>query len=247
MASCQIPKNKKKSEDNQDSSILFEDIWFVKTPDLWLDTSVDGWVNGWVSGWYHVESLKNWINCNLIEIVQFSLKMYDLWRHPHLWLGVWMGLVKSLKVKFWPNRYNWILFEDLWFLETPAPMAHVWVVWWMGHSFDIFDIFWILTQTSLRAPYRAAFSLHMAKRFLEYLSIRTGRKRDTKANILSQQLYDSSALIQLYLLHPFLIGLEQMFITFITSFSIELVEFHLRFLQVNLTEFSYWKQIVLMF
>ena len=31
------------------------------------------------------------INLDLIEIRQFSLKIYDLLRHPHLWVGVWIN------------------------------------------------------------------------------------------------------------------------------------------------------------
>ena len=35
------------------------------------------------------------INLDIIEIIQFCLKIYDLWRHLHLWVGVyvvgWMG------------------------------------------------------------------------------------------------------------------------------------------------------------
>ena len=27
------------------------------------------------------------IKLELIEIIQFCLKIYDLWRHPHLWVG----------------------------------------------------------------------------------------------------------------------------------------------------------------
>ena len=38
---------------------------------------------------------KNLINLDLIEIILFCLKIYDLLRHPHLWVGVlvvrWMG------------------------------------------------------------------------------------------------------------------------------------------------------------
>ena len=30
------------------------------------------------------------INLDIIEIIQFCLKIYDLWRHLHLWVGVWM-------------------------------------------------------------------------------------------------------------------------------------------------------------
>ena len=31
------------------------------------------------------------INLDLIEIIQFCLKIYDLLRHPHLWMGQWVG------------------------------------------------------------------------------------------------------------------------------------------------------------
>ena len=30
------------------------------------------------------------INLDIIEIIQFCLKIYDLWRHFHLWVGVWV-------------------------------------------------------------------------------------------------------------------------------------------------------------
>ena len=33
---------------------------------------------------------KNSIRLELIEIFQFCLKFYDLLRHPHLWVGVWV-------------------------------------------------------------------------------------------------------------------------------------------------------------
>ena len=33
---------------------------------------------------------KNQINLELIEIIQFSLKICDLLRHPHLWMGGWV-------------------------------------------------------------------------------------------------------------------------------------------------------------
>ena len=31
------------------------------------------------------------INVDLIEIIQFCLKIYDLLRHLHLWVGVWIN------------------------------------------------------------------------------------------------------------------------------------------------------------
>ena len=55
-----------------------------------------GWVGLWLcqilgSG----QITKNLINLELIDIIQFCLKIYDLRRHPHLWVGArvigWMG------------------------------------------------------------------------------------------------------------------------------------------------------------
>ena len=34
--------------------------------------------------------IKNQTNLDLIEIILFCLKIYDLLRHPHLWVGVWV-------------------------------------------------------------------------------------------------------------------------------------------------------------
>ena len=50
------------------------------------------------------------INLELTKIIKFSLKIYDLWRYPYLWMGAHMdghidgwshgwGHVKSLKIK----------------------------------------------------------------------------------------------------------------------------------------------------
>ena len=47
--------------------------------------------------------IKNQINLDLIEIIVFCLKIYDLLTHHHLWVGVWvdgwvsgsMGCVRS--------------------------------------------------------------------------------------------------------------------------------------------------------
>ena len=55
----------------QDNSILFEDLWFVETPPpmgVWLGGSVGQWLG---SGQMN-QSL------DLIEIIQFCLKIYDL-------------------------------------------------------------------------------------------------------------------------------------------------------------------------
>ena len=54
-------------------------------------------MDGWVSGSCRV-------NRHLIEIIEFCLKIYDLWTHSHLWIGVngWVSgsvHVKSLKIE----------------------------------------------------------------------------------------------------------------------------------------------------
>ena len=34
--------------------------------------------------------IKNQINLDLIKIILFCLKIYDLLRHPDLWVGIWV-------------------------------------------------------------------------------------------------------------------------------------------------------------
>ena len=36
--------------------------------------------------------IKNQINLDLIKIILLCLKIYDLLRHPHLWVGIWVVL-----------------------------------------------------------------------------------------------------------------------------------------------------------
>ena len=61
------------------------------------DTPTHGWV--WVCGWLggsvgqwvgSGQMTNNCINLELIEIIQFCLKIYDLERHPHPWVGQWV-------------------------------------------------------------------------------------------------------------------------------------------------------------
>ena len=53
-----------------------------------------GWMGRLVGQWVGSGQMtKNLINLEVIEIIQFSLKIYDLLRHPHAWVGVggWVG------------------------------------------------------------------------------------------------------------------------------------------------------------
>ena len=49
---------------------------------------MDGQVSGSMVG--SGQMTKNLMNRDLIEIIQFCLKIYDLLRHPHPWVGVWV-------------------------------------------------------------------------------------------------------------------------------------------------------------
>ena len=50
-----------------------------------------GWLGGWVGQWVGSGQMtKNLIDLDIIEIIQFCLKIYDLLRHPHPWVGVWV-------------------------------------------------------------------------------------------------------------------------------------------------------------
>ena len=56
------------------------------------NTPTHGWVCGWLVGWVgsgHITKYQ--IYLGLIEIIQFCFKIYDLLRHLHLWVGVWIN------------------------------------------------------------------------------------------------------------------------------------------------------------
>ena len=64
-----------------------------------------GWLGGWVGQWVGLGHItKNLINLDLIEMIQFCLKIYDLQRHPtYGWVvgcvsGSMGGQVKSLTI-----------------------------------------------------------------------------------------------------------------------------------------------------
>ena len=66
------------------------DLW--RHLHLWMGVWVVGSMGGSVSQWVgsgHITKYR--INLDLIKIIQFCLKIYDLLRHPHLWVGVWVN------------------------------------------------------------------------------------------------------------------------------------------------------------
>ena len=56
-------------------------------------------MGGWVGQWVGSDQItKNLKIVDLIDIIQFCLKIYDLYRHPHPWVGVWVvGWVSGSK------------------------------------------------------------------------------------------------------------------------------------------------------
>ena len=68
------------------------------------------WVGGWVGGWVGPgQIIKNRINLDLIEIIQFCLKIYDLLTHPHLWVGVWVDGWVNVWVNMWVNGWGQVI------------------------------------------------------------------------------------------------------------------------------------------
>ena len=45
------------------------------------------------------------INLDIMEIIQYCLKIYNLLRHPHLWLDVWV----DGWVNMWVNRWDQVI------------------------------------------------------------------------------------------------------------------------------------------
>ena len=69
---------------NRDISILFKDSTSVETPPP-MGGCMGGWVDSWVGSG---QITKNWINFDLIKIIQICLKIYDLLRPPPM--GGWV-------------------------------------------------------------------------------------------------------------------------------------------------------------
>ena len=73
---------------------------------------------------------KNLINLNLIEMIQFCLNIYDLWRHPTHWVCGWLcGSVGQLgSCQITKNLINLVIERH------PHPCVCVWVVGWVSGS-----------------------------------------------------------------------------------------------------------------
>ena len=50
-----------------------------------------GCMGEWVGEWVGSGKMTNLIKLELIDIIRFCLKIYDLWRHPQLWVDGWVN------------------------------------------------------------------------------------------------------------------------------------------------------------
>ena len=50
-----------------------------------------GCMGEWVGEWVGSGKMTNLIKLEVIDIIRFCLKIYDLWRHPHLWVDGWVN------------------------------------------------------------------------------------------------------------------------------------------------------------
>ena len=62
-----------------------------------------GWLGGSMGGSGEITNYL--INLDIMEIIQYSLKIYNLLRHPHLWLDVWV----DGWVNMWVNGWNQVI------------------------------------------------------------------------------------------------------------------------------------------
>ena len=61
-------------------------------PHPWVGAWIVSWMGGSVGQWMGLGHIAKYrINLDLIEIIQFCLKIFDLLRHPHLLVGVWVN------------------------------------------------------------------------------------------------------------------------------------------------------------
>ena len=139
------PRNQSKFNStwtNRDISIPFEDLKSVETSPP-MGGCIDWWVGGWVGWWVGSgQNTKNFKIVDWIKIIQFCLKIYDLWRHSHPWVGVGGGVGQWVGSGQMTN--NWInldLIEIIQFclkiydlLRHPHPWVGVWVVGWVSGS-----------------------------------------------------------------------------------------------------------------
>ena len=79
---------------NQDSSILFEDLWFVETP-----PSMDLWVGIWVDGW---------VKCQGVDWMLWFNHLVSFNRNVMGFENTWLRIIYYLQIIWQENRkFQW--------------------------------------------------------------------------------------------------------------------------------------------
>ena len=139
----------------------------------WVHGLFDGWVVQWASGWGQVIT-KYWINLDVIEIIQFCLKIYDLWRHPYPWVDGWVNgwaHVKSLKSnKSWPNQDNSIM--DIFDIFWTFYLNHLSPLWGYFSVYEIWGAkYFVHSLCSIQESTRAGIHGTSSRRFSDQVSV----------------------------------------------------------------------------
>ena len=99
-------------------------------------------MGGCMGQWVGSGQMTNLIKLELINIIWFCLKIYNLSRHPYLWVDGWVNgwaHVKPLKSnKSWPNRDNSIMdildiLLDI-LLKPPQPFIGLFFADWLERN-----------------------------------------------------------------------------------------------------------------
>ena len=103
---------------------------------------------GCMGQWVGSGQMTNLIKLELINIIWFCLNIYNLWRHPYLWVDGWVNgwaHVKPLKSnKSWPNRDNSIMdiFDILLdiLLKPPQPFKGLFFLVWVPNLIRLLSV-----------------------------------------------------------------------------------------------------------
>ena len=137
-------------------------------------------MGGCMGQWVVSGQMTSLIKPELIDIIRFCLKIYDLWRHPNLWVDGWVNgwpHVKSLKSnKFWPNWDNSIMDildffgHSFWRHFKSLKSNKSWPNW-DNSIMDILEFFWTFYLNHLSPSWGYFFVFwFFLKKFLQKLS-----------------------------------------------------------------------------
>ena len=118
-------------------------------------------MGGCMGQWVGSGQMTNLIKLELINIIWLCLKIYNLSRHPYLWMDGWVNgwaHVKPLKSnKSWPNRDNSIMdiLDILLDILLKPPQPFIGLFFFLSNGFRlmtdwvIFNIGWVVDKVCI--------------------------------------------------------------------------------------------------